>query len=313
MNRPADFDRDGARDARDALGDDGQNPDPQSDQAARTSTWVSVGVNLGLTVAQVGAGLLSGSQGLVADGIHSLSDLAADGIVLLALRHSKKAPDDDHHYGHQRYENAASLMLGALLVIVGVGMVWAAVQKLRTPDAIAPVSLIALAVALSALVVKELLFRYLLATAQRVKSSLLVANAWHARSDAASSLIVAAGIGGNLLGYALFDPLAATVVGLMVGRMGWRFLWDALHDLTDRAASQEQTERIVAEILAVPGVRGIHDLKTRKTGDLLLVDVHLEVDGTQSVAAGHAIALEARQRVMSRHPVLNLMTHVDPV
>lgn len=285
---------------------------PEREIAARRSTWVSVAVNLVLSTVQVAVGLFVASQALIADGIHSLSDLAADFVVLLALRHSRKAPDVDHHYGHQRYENAASLVLGALLLAVGVGMLWSAAGKLATPEAIAPGSKVALGVALFTLLAKEGLFRYMLAVAERVRSSMLVANAWHARSDAASSLVVAVGIGGNLLGWPLLDPVAALVVGLMVGKMGWEFLWDALHDLTDRAASEEETRAIEQEIRAVPGVKGVHDLRTRRTGDMILVDVHLEIDGDLSVREGHAIADEVHTRVMARHPVLNVLTHVDP-
>ncbi len=285
---------------------------PEREIAARRSTWVSVAVNLVLSTVQVAVGLFVASQALIADGIHSLSDLAADFVVLLALRHSRKAPDADHHYGHQRYENAASLVLGALLLAVGVGMLWSAAGKLATPEAIAPGSKVALGVALFTLLAKEGLFRYMLAVAERVRSSMLVANAWHARSDAASSLVVAVGIAGNLLGWPLLDPVAALVVGLMVGKMGWEFLWDALHDLTDRAASEEETRAIEQEIRAVPGVLGVHDLRTRRTGDMILVDVHLEIDGDLSVREGHAIADEVHTRVMARHPVLNVLTHVDP-
>jgi cation diffusion facilitator family transporter len=286
---------------------------PERVQAAQRSTWVSVAVNLVLTAIQMVVGLWAGSQALIADGVHSMSDLASDFVVLLALRHSKKEADADHPYGHQRYENAASLVLGALLLVVGLGMVWAAVAKLSNPASIGTVSGVALWVVLGTLVAKEALFRYMLRVAQRVRSSLLVANAWHARSDAASSLVVAVGIGGNMLGFGLLDPIAATLVGFMVGKMGWDFLWNALHDLTDRAASEEETQRIHEELLRVPGIRGIHDLRTRKTGDMLLVDVHLEVDGALSVAQGHAIALEARKQVMDKHRVLGVMTHVDPV
>jgi cation diffusion facilitator family transporter len=142
---------------------------------------------------------------------------------------------------------------------------------------------------------------------------MLVANAWHARSDAASSLVVAIGIGGNLMGVALLDPIAALVVGLMVTRMGWSFMWTSTQDLTDRAATQEQISGIAADILATPGVLGLHQLKTRKTGDMILADVHLEIDARLTVAQGHAIARQAKLTVMQRHSVLYLMTHVDPV
>ncbi|CAJ0696588.1 cation diffusion facilitator family transporter [Ralstonia holmesii] len=281
--------------------------------AARRSTLVSVAVNLGLTVAQVAAGMLAGSQALIADAIHSLSDLIADFVVLFASHHSQKGPDQTHHYGHQRFENAASLALGLLLLAVGVGMLWNAVLKLEHVEAIQPVRLIGLWVALGALAAKELLFRYMLAVAERVRSSMLVANAWHARSDAASSLVVALGIVGNVLGYRLLDPVAALVVGLMVTRMGWQFGREALHDLMDRAVDEETVEAIHQAMLATPGVLGVHDVKTRRMGDMILVDAHLEVDARASVREGHNIALEARRRVMERHDVLNLMTHVDPV
>lgn len=281
--------------------------------AARRSTLVSVAVNLGLTIAQVAAGMLAGSQALIADAIHSLSDLIADFVVLFASHHSQKGPDQTHHYGHQRFENAASLVLGLLLLAVGVGMLWNAVLKLEHAEAIQPVRLIGLWVALGALAAKELLFRYMLAVAERVRSSMLVANAWHARSDAASSLVVALGIVGNVLGYRLLDPVAALVVGLMVTRMGWQFGWEALHDLMDRAVDEETVEAIHQVMLATTGVLGVHDVKTRRMGDMILVDAHLEVDARVSVREGHDIALEARRRVMERRDVLNLMTHVDPV
>jgi cation diffusion facilitator family transporter len=168
-------------------------------------------------------------------------------------------------------------------------------------------------VALGALVAKELLFRYMLAAAERVRSSMLVANAWHARSDAASSLVVALGIVGNLMGYPLLDPVAALIVGLLVTKMGWEFGWDALNDLMDRSASEEQITRIQDILSRTPGVHGVHDLRTRKMGDMLMVDAHLEVDGELSVREGHDIATNARDRVMAKMPVLDVMAHLDPV
>ncbi len=288
------------------------HPPEERARAASRSTWVSVVVNIGLSAAQISAGLVAHSQGLIADGIHSLSDLLSDFVVLLARRQSGKAADLDHPYGHQRFETAASLALGGLLLAVGVGMLWSAVVKLQAPDTVAPVHLFALWVALTALVAKELLFRYMLAIAQRVKSSLLVANAWHARSDAASSLVVSIGIAGNLMGYPILDPIAALIVGFMVSRMGWSFAWNALSDLVDRAADDEEVAAIRTTLLDTPGILGVHDIRTRKMGDMIVVDAHLEVLATLTVEAGHDIALLARQRVLQRHRVLNLMTHVDP-
>jgi len=281
-------------------------------RAASRSTWVSVAVNVVLSSLQIAIGVLSKSQALVADGIHSLSDLVADFVVLLANRHSQKEADLDHPYGHQRYENAASLVLVVLLLAVGVGMLGSAASKLQAPETIAQVHVSALWVAGVALLSKELLFRYMLAVAKRVKSSMLVANAWHARSDAASSLVVGIGIIGNLAGYPILDPVAAAIVGFMIARMGWSFGWDAMHDLMDRAADDAEVQAIRQTLLATPGVSGVHDVRTRKMGDLIVVDAHLEVQATLSVEQGHDIAVLARQRVMQHHRVLNLMTHVDP-
>jgi cation diffusion facilitator family transporter len=280
--------------------------------AAARSTWISVGVNLLLTVAQISAGLFARSQGLVADGIHSLSDLVADFVVLFANHHSKKEADENHPYGHHRFETAASLALGGLLLVVGIGMLWTAFVKLESPATVPTVHILALWIAGGALVVKELLFRYMLAVAKRVKSGMLVANAWHARSDAASSLVVGLGIVGNLAGYTLLDPIAALIVGFMVSRMGWSFAWDALHDLMDRSANDQDVLAIRQTIVDTPGVLGVHDLRTRMMGDMIVVDVHLEVDPTQSVESGHEIAVIVRQRVMQHHRVLNLMAHLDP-
>ncbi|MEB0133866.1 cation diffusion facilitator family transporter [Actimicrobium sp. CCC2.4] len=286
---------------------------PSRQEAAKRSTLVSVFVNIGLTIGQVTTGILANSAGLIADGIHSLSDLIADFVVLFANHHSQKAPDDDHHYGHQRYENAASLTLGLLLLAVGAGMLWGAFHKIEQPGALQPVKSVAIWVALAALLAKESLFRYMLNVAQKVRSSMLIANAWHARSDAAASLVVAVGIAGSLLGYPMLDPLAAMIVGFMVTKMGWGFAWDALHDLMDRAVDDDTVQAIRTTLTNTPGVLGWHDLKTRKAGDLILADVHLEIDADMTVEQGHDIALEARRRVMERHAVLNLMTHVDPL
>ena len=292
--------------------EDSQHTPAERMAAATRSTWVSVGVNLVLTVVQIAVGIFSKSQALIADGIHSLSDLVADFVVLFAGHHSKKDADEEHPYGHHRFETAASMVLGLLLLAVGLGMLWSAFLKLQSPDTVAQVHIVALWVAGGALVAKELLFRYMLSVAKRVKSSMLVANAWHARSDAASSLVVAVGIIGNLAGYPILDPIAALIVGLMVTRMGWGFTWDAMHDLMDRSVNEVEVAAIQTTLLGTPGVMGVHDVRTRKMGDMIMVDAHLEVEPSLSIEAGHDIAVEARNRVLQRHRVLGLMTHLDP-
>jgi cation diffusion facilitator family transporter len=299
-----------------ALQDDSEDsgfPPAVRAEAAKKSTLVSVVVNVVLSVAQIGIGLVAHSQALIADGIHSLSDLISDFVVLIANHHSQKDADEDHPYGHQRYETAASLVLGCLLIAVALGMLWTAFEKLKDPSSIPSVHYIALGVATVSLVAKEALFRYMLRVAKKVKSSMLVANAWHARSDAASSLVVSLGIVGNLLGYTILDPIAALIVGLMVGKMGWDFGYDAFNDLMDRSVDEREVQGIKRTLLKTPGVLGVHDIRTRKMGDMIVVDAHLEVDGSLTVVQGHDIAEAAEHAVRRRHRVLNVLTHVDPV
>ncbi|HGH3550355.1 TPA: cation diffusion facilitator family transporter [Acinetobacter baumannii] len=282
-------------------------------KAASKSTWISVVVNIFLSIGQILIGIFSKSQGLVADGIHTLSDLVADFIVLVANRHSQKAPDDAHPYGYLRFENAASFILGLILFIVGVGMLWTATHKILHPEQIPKVHSMALWVAITALICKELLFRYMLTIAKKVKSSLLIANAWHARSDAASSFVVALGILGNLAGYPILDPIAALIVGLMIAKMGFEFSWTGLHDLMDKSANEDEIAAIKATLLKKDGILGLHQLRTRKMGDMIIVDVHLEVSGEQSVKEGHRIAVEARNEVLKNHNVIDVVTHIDPI
>lgn len=287
--------------------------DPKRQAAAKNSTLVSVAVNVLLVILQTLIGLFANSQALVADAIHSLSDLVSDGVVLVVNKHSQKAPDAEHPYGHQRFETAAALAIGALLLSVGIGMLWNSFTKLQHPETVAEVGSVALVVAVLALISKELLFRYLLRVARRVRSSMLAANAWHARSDAASSFVVALGIVANLAGFHLADPLAALIVGLMIMRMGWKFFYTSLNDLMDSAVDDETEGRIRRHLMGTPGVEGIHDLKTRKLGDMIWVEVDIEMDAALTIAQGHAIAMAARKQVMDNEHVLDVMTHFDPV
>jgi cation diffusion facilitator family transporter len=282
-------------------------------RVAKRTTLVSVAVNIVLSILQITIGFFARSQALIADGIHSLSDLLSDFVVLIANHHSQKAADEDHPYGHQRFETAASLFLGAILMTVAAGMVWASVTRIMSPEDIPDVAPIALAIAILTLVAKESLFRFMLSNAKRVKSSMLVANAWHARSDAASSLVVAIGILGHLAGYKILDPIAALIVALMIGRMGWRFGFGAFNDLMDRGVDEEELDAILRTLNTVPGVLGVHEIRTRKMGDMVMVDAHIEVDRNLTVEQGHDIAVAAREAVMRHHRVLDLLAHVDPV
>lgn len=285
---------------------------PERYRESQRVTWVSVAVNVCLTLAQIAVGLLAHAQSLVADGFHSLSDLVADLMVLAANAQSRHPADDDHPYGHHRIETAASLALGLLLVGTGAAILWSAGVRLQHLDQLPAVASIALWTALAALVAKESLFRYMLVVAEKLRSPMLVANAWHARSDAASSLVAAAGIGGSLLGYRFLDPVAAVIVGFMILRMGAKFTYEAIQELIDTGLSDEEVKRIRATLRETPGVLDLHELRTRRMANRVLADAHIQVDARISVSEGHLIAERARGRVLVGHPdVLDLLVHVD--
>lgn len=275
-------------------------------------TWVSVGVNIVLTAMQMVVGFLAHSQSLIADAMHTLSDIISDAFVLYANRKGAEAADADHPYGHGRYETAASLVLGLLLAATGVGILISAAGRLSNVDSLPPVGVAAMWAALFTLAAKEGLFRYMLDTAERLRSPMLVANAWHARADALSSLVVAAGVGGALLGLNFADAVAAIIVGAMIVRAGLRFAWQALRELIDTGLSAEELAAIRQTVTATPGVLGLHELRTRHMAYQVLVDAHVQVDPRISVSEGHWIAETARNRVLDSHPeVLDVLVHVD--
>lgn len=281
-------------------------------QAAQKVTWVSAAVNVVLTVLQIVVGYLGRSQALMADGLHSLSDLLADFLVLFANRHGSRSADESHPYGHGRIETATTLILGVMLIGLGVALLWGAGMRLQAPQTIQTVHPATLWIALVTLAAKEGLFRYMLREAKRLRSQMLIANAWHSRSDAASSLVVALGIAGNLAGFVFLDLVAAVLVAFMIAHMGWKLGYEALQELVDTAVDEKDVEAIRQTLLETPGVRGLHELRTRKMANQALVDAHVLVDPRISVSEGHHIAERARKRLLEGHEVLDVMVHIDP-
>ena len=278
----------------------------------RRITWISVAVNLVLTAMQIAIGWIAHSQALIADAMHTLSDIVADAFVLYANRKGAEAADADHPYGHGRYETAASLVLGILLAGTGTGILITAAERLSDIGTLPPVGVVAIWAALFTLVAKEGLFRYMLGIAERLRSPMLVANAWHARADALSSLVVAIGIGGALLGFSFADAVAAILVGAMIVRTGLRFAWDAMQELMDAGLSPEEVAAIRATIEGTPGVVDLHDLRTRRMAHQVLVDAHVQVNPRISVSEGHRIAEQSRARVLAKHEeVLDVLVHID--
>jgi len=236
----------------------------------------------------------------------------ADLLVLVANFHSRHPADEEHPYGHQRIETAASLALGLILAGTGAAILWYAAGRMQHLDALPAVAPVAFWTALATIGAKEGLFRYMLSVGERLRSPMLIANAWHARSDAASSLVAAAGIGGSLMGLRWLDPVAAVIVGFMILRMGWVFAWDALRELMDEGLSEAELATIRASLVSSPGVIGVHDLRTRRMAQKVLVDAHIQVDARVSVSEGHRIGEVARHNARKSHAdILDVLVHVD--
>lgn len=280
--------------------------------ASRRVTLVSVTTNLVLTVAQIIIGIIGNSQALVADAIHTLSDLVGDMMVLFALAHGRRAADADHPYGHARIETAVTMLLGIILFAVGSGIAVRAGYNLATATSFVVPSALTFWMAMLTLAGKEGLYHFTMRVARRYQSNMLRASAWHHRSDALSSLIVAAGIGGSLVGFGYLDSVAALIIAVMIIKVGIELAWQAAKELVDTGLDPAEVDAIRATILGVNGVRALHELRTRRLGGRATVDVHIIVDDRLSVSEGHQISDAVRLAVVTNHPeVADAMVHID--
>lgn len=283
-------------------------------KAATRTTFVSILVNCLLAVLQIIFGLITSSYSLIADALHSLSDLVSDFVVLVANRFSKQSPDANHPHGHFRFETIAVLVIAVLLLSVGAQIIINSVKRIQSPEVIEINAGLAFFIALVAIIAKELLFRYMASEAKRVDSTLIMANAVHARSDAVSSLVVATGLAAHFFGVNYADLVASLIVGAMIAYMGLKMGWNALMDLADRSVDKETLDKISNAIRDTPGLVDFHDLKTRKAGDFVLVELHLDLPGDMTIAEGHDISDDVEFRIKKAVPlVMTVLTHFDPI
>jgi cation diffusion facilitator family transporter len=281
--------------------------------ATRLATVIGAVVNSLLAVTQIVSGWLFQSQALIADGVHTLSDLVSDGVVLFAANKASESPDRDHPYGHGRIETLATIIVGVLLALAALGIAWMAGQRLLEWDTLVGPAPAALAFAVLTLVAKEGLYQYTVRVARRIESPLLQANAWHHRSDAVSSLVVLVGIGGAVAGWPWLDAVAAVIVALFILAMAWRLIARSAAELIDTALEPELVAKIHRAVTGVPGVKSAHMLRTRKLGNEAAADVHIQVAPRISVSEGHQIADEVYRAVLAGMPTLRDVTvHVDP-
>ena len=282
-------------------------------QASRRVAFVAMLANAVLVISQVVAGIVGHSQALVADGMHTLSDLSVDLLVLYALKHSVKEADEEHPYGHARIETAATLVLGLVLLLVGIAIGARAGYRLTDHSPFIAPSPLTLWVAGFTIFAKEGLYQYTMRVARRFDSDLLKASAWHHRSDAISSIVVFLGIAGTIAGIQSLDALAALGVALFVAKIGIQLGWPAINELIDTGLGKEQLQHIRRVILGVDGVRELHLLRTRRIGGRALVDVHIIVDEDISVSEGHFISEMVRTRLVHQVDVVaDALVHIDP-
>jgi cation diffusion facilitator family transporter len=281
--------------------------------AIRQVTLVGVVGNILLSIVKLIFGFIGQSQALIADGLHSLSDLISDGVVLMAAKYSSQDADANHPYGHGRFETVATVAVGGLLLMVAVGLLIDAGYRLLKPELLLQPGLISLVVTVVSLVTKEILYQYTVKVAKRVRSPMLQANAWHHRSDAVSSLIVLVGVLGSMAGVPWLDAIAAIGVGLMIAHIGWTLGRGGVSELVDTALDDEQIQQIKEVIQSVDGVRTLHELRSRRMGSQALVEVHILVNPKISVSEGHQIGEIVRYRLISDlEEVGDVLIHVDP-
>jgi len=283
----------------------------QDNQPIRV-TLVGLCTNLVLLGLKLVVGILVGSAALVADAVHSFSDLVTDVVAIVGIRLSARPADESHAYGHGRYETIAASLIGVALVGAGIAITWHAGLSLYRQEHNIP-GYPVLVVAAVSIVSKEWLYQITRRVARRVRSAALHANAWHHRSDALSSVAVLIGAVAGLLGWGHGDQIAAVAVGVMVGIVGLNSIWKVFLELTEGSISAEERQSIAKAIESVPGVSGWHRLRTRLVGREVCMDVHVLVDKNLSVGEGHAVCTAVEEAIdLSLGRPVSVVVHCEP-
>lgn len=284
----------------------------------RHVTWVGFWTNVGLSAFKILAGIFGRSSAMIADGIHSASDLLTDVVVLVVIGISRRKADSSHSYGHGKIETFATFIIALLLGAVGIGIFIDGLERVILSlggETLPRPGWIALGMAVVSIIAKEWLFRYTMAAARRIQSSALEANAWHHRSDALSSLATTVGIAGAMfLGvrWRILDPVAAMFVSVLIVVMAWRLASGAVKELVEASLPREVTDRMKHIIVNTPGVKSFHELRTRRNGNRMIVDVHIKVDPQLTIVEGHDIATEVEVRLRDAFSPVSVNIHIEP-
>lgn len=287
---------------------------------ANQVTWTGFFANLALTAAKLVAGIWGHSAAMVADAVHSLSDFATDVVVLASFRMVGKPADKDHRYGHGKYETMATAIIGVALLLVGAGIFWSGASRIWDVvvhgEHVPAPGMIALAAAIVSILVKEWLYRYTVRAGRKIESQAVIANAWHHRSDAFSSIGTMLGIGGAILlgeHWHVLDPLAAVVVSVFIVKVAFDISSGSVKELVEASLDETAEADIFAIVAAIPGVGDPHNLRTRRIGHDVAMDLHVRVDPDLRVQEAHDIASEIERRLRARFGETALVSiHVEP-
>lgn len=274
--------------------------------------WIGFGGNIVLAVLKAIVGFFTGSTAMLADAFHSASDVLSTAVAVGGVRLAHQPPDEQHHYGHAKAESIAAKIVAIILIVTAIGIGWQAIQIIRENQLSVPGSAAIWAAAIS-LIVKELMFRYTYKIGREMKSTVVVADAWHHRSDAFSSIAALIGIIGANFGFPILDPLAGAVVAILIFKMGINVYWRAVKELMDTAPDVEVIDNISKIAKNTGGVRSVHDVKARLNGPHIFVDMKICVDRYATVEEGHSVAVEAKENIKEElEEVKDVLIHVDP-
>ncbi len=287
-------------------------------KAARV-TWVGFFINLVLSAAKIAAGVVGRSSAMIADGIHSLSDFVTDFIVIIFIKISSKNEDSDHPYGHGKYETFATMLISFALFIVAIGIFYSGsvkIYEVLNGRVIERPTYLALVMAAVSIVVKEGLYWYTIIVGRKINSPAVIANGWHHRSDAFSSIGTLIGISGAMfLGerWRILDPITSVIVGLFIVGVAYKLARPSIQELLEGSLPKEVEQNIAEKIQQTPGVIAFHHLRTRKNGNIFIIDMHIKVDPASSIVEAHDIATHVENRIKAtfgRRTRVNI--HIEP-
>jgi cation diffusion facilitator family transporter len=280
----------------------------------RRISWIGLAINLFLAVLKFTVGFLGNSQAVIADAVHSLSDMGTDLAVIFGVKYWSAPADEDHPYGHWRIETIVTAVIGISLVLVALGIGYNSLSTMREVQVVQPGWIALVGVAVS-IVLKEGLYHLTLNVGKQTKSSAVTANAWHHRTDAISSIPALIAVAAAALhpGLAFLDRVGALIVSLIILKVSWEILRPVFSELTDRGAPRKDREKIKSIAMGIKGVQQVHAVRTRKMGAGIFVDLHVLVDGDMSVRKGHRISHEVKRELMENGPeVLDAVVHLEP-